>query len=185
MKKLFTLSFVAAAGLALLAVSPAGADYLLVKDVLSTSGGHVESAGYLLDYSTGQTAVGQSQGSSYLETGGFWSWEPWGPVVGVEEEVLPGSVPNLFALSQNYPNPFNPQTHIVYQLPEAGPVLLTVYNVMGQAVCQLVDEQQPAGEHTVTWQGLDEAGRPVASGIYFYQLTAGEFVETRKMLLLK
>ena len=185
MKKLFTLSIVGAACLALLILSPASADYILVKDVLSTSGGHLESASYFLDYSTGQTAVGQSEGISYLETGGFWTWSPWGPAVGVDEEVLPGTLPGRFALEQNYPNPFNPQTHIVYQLPQAGPVMLTVYNVMGQAVCSLVDESQSAGEHAVTWHGLDGAGRAVASGIFFYQLVAGEFVETRKMLLLK
>jgi len=105
--------------------------------------------------------------------------------VGVDDEVLPGVVPERFALSQNYPNPFNPQTHIVYVLPRAGQVQLTVYNVMGQSVCRLVDEVQGAGEHAVTWHGQDGFGRAVASGIYFYQLTAGEFVETKKMLLLK
>jgi hypothetical protein len=52
-------------------------------------------------------------------------------------------------------------------------------------ICRLVDEKQPAGEHQIIWQGLDHLGRPVASGIYFYQLVAGEFVETHKMLLLK
>jgi hypothetical protein len=171
--------------MALLMVSAAQADYILVKDVLSTSGGHLASASYLLDYSTGQTAVGQSQGTSYVETGGFWSWEPWGGLVGVEEEVLPGTVPGRFMLSQNYPNPFNPQTHIVYELPQAGQVTLTVYNVMGQAVCLLVDGMQGAGEHVVTWYGMDDAGRAVASGIYFYQLVADEYVQTRKMLLLK
>jgi hypothetical protein len=185
MKKHFILPLVAVAGLSLLIVSAAVADYILVKDVLSTSGGHLESSSYLLDYSTGQTAVGRSEGSSYLETGGFWSWSPWGEAVGVEEEVLPGTVPDRFVLSQNYPNPFNPQTHIIYQLPRAGRVTLTIYNVMGQAVRHLVNETRAAGEHAVTWQGLDDAGRPVASGIYFYQLTAGQFVEIRKMLLLK
>jgi hypothetical protein len=185
MKKLFTLSFVCAAALALLIVSPVGAEYLLVKDVLSTSGGHLESASYLLDYSTGQTAVGQSQGTDHIETGGFWSWEPWGAAVGVEEEVFPGAVPDRFELSQNYPNPFNPQTHICYQLPHAEQVTLMIYNVMGQAVCRLVDGMQGAGEHEVVWDGLDRAGRAVSSGIYFYQLTAGEFAETKKMLLLK
>ena len=185
MKQSSILSFVCVAALVLAIVSPVGADYILVKDVLSTSGGHLESTSYLLDYSTGQTAVGQSEGTGYIETGGFWSWSPWGEAVGVEEEVVPGLVPDRFALSQNYPNPFNPRTHICYQLPRAGQVTLTVYNVMGQAVCCLVDGSQAAGEHEVTWDGLDDAGRAVASGIYFYQLTAGQFVETKKMLLLK
>jgi hypothetical protein len=185
MKKLSILAFVGAACLALLIVSPVQADYILVKDVLSTSGGHLESTGYLLDYSTGQTAVGQSQGTDHIETGGFWSWETWGPAVGVDEEEVSPVVPGRFELSQNYPNPFNPQTRILYQLPEAGAVTLVVYNVRGQAVCRLVDEVQEAGEHEVVWEGLDGAGRPVASGIYFYQLFAGQFAETRKMLLLK
>jgi hypothetical protein len=185
MKTLFDLALVGLAVLALLVVSPARAEYILVKDVLSTSGGHMESASYLMDFSTGQTAVGQSQGSSYIETGGFWSWEPWGGLVGVEEDVLPERLPDRYVLAQNYPNPFNPQTRIIYQLPQASQVALTVYNVMGQAICRLVDGPQGAGEHVVTWQGVDEGGRPVASGIYFYQLVAGQFVETRKMLLLK
>ena len=180
-----SMIFLSAIFFFLMMIFPAGADYILVKDVLSTSGGHLESAGYLLDYSTGQTAVGQSEGSSYLETGGFWSWETWGPAVGVEQEEDPGVVPEIFRLSQNYPNPFNPRTHIVYQLPRAGQVALVVYNVQGQAVCRLVDEQQGAGEHEVVWDGVDGAGRPVASGIYFYQLVAGQFAETKKMLLLK
>jgi hypothetical protein len=169
----------------LVMIFPAKADYLLVKDVLSTSGGHMESASYLMDFSTGQTAVGQSQGSSHIETGGFWSWEPWGGLVGVEEDAFPGRLPDRYVLAQNYPNPFNPQTHIIYRLPRVEQVRLVVYNVRGQAVCRLVDEEQGAGEHEVVWEGLDGDGRPVASGIYFYQLVAGQFVETRKMLLLK
>ncbi len=184
MKKLLYLSVLSLISLALLTVSPARADYLLVKDVLSTSGGHVESGGYLLDYSTGQVATGQSQGTDHIETGGFWAWSPWGVEVAVEEEISE-LVPQSFALSQNYPNPFNPQTTIRYQLPAAGRVSLAVYNVMGQEVCRLVDWDQAAGEHAITWNGLDEASRPVASGIYFYQLVADQFCEVRKMLLLK
>jgi hypothetical protein len=185
MKKLFNLALIGVAGLALLTVSMARADYILVKDVLSECGGHMESSSYLVDFSTGQTAVGQSQGTSYVETGGFWNWPPGGPSVGVEDEPVTETVPGRYQLSQNYPNPFNPQTHISYQLPQAAQVTLTVYNVMGQAVCRLVDGPQGVGEHAVTWHGVDDAGRPVASGIYFYQLVCGQFVETRKMLLLK
>jgi len=169
----------------LLMISTAQAGYLMVKDVLSTSGGHLESGSYLLDYSTGQVAVGQSQGTSHIEMGGFWSWEPWGGLVGVEDEQPPTAIPQRYELAQNYPNPFNPRTHIRYHLSQAGPVALTVFNVMGQAVCRLVVGEQAVGEHVVTWDGLDDAGCPVASGIYFYQLVAGEFCQIRKMLLLK
>jgi hypothetical protein len=168
-----------------LMVLNAEGDYLLVKDVLSTSGGHLESSSYLLDYSTGQTAVGLSQGTSHIESGGFWSWSPWGEVVGVEDEAWSDPLPDRFELSQNYPNPFNPETRIRYRLPQTAHVDLSVYNVMGQVVCRLVDRQQAAGEHVIIWNGRDEAGRPAASGIYFYRLVSGEFHQTRKMLLLK
>lgn len=184
MKKLFTLSLVGTACLALLIVSPARADYLLVKDVLSTSGGHLESSSYMLDYSTGQTAVGQSAGTDHIETGGFWGWALWGPEVPVEEEALE-QMPGEYALLQNYPNPFNPETSIGYRLPQAGHVSLMVFNVTGQMVRRLVDWDQTPGEHVVIWDGSDELGQPVASGIYFYQLVTGDFHQVRKMLLLK
>jgi hypothetical protein len=170
--------------LALLTVSPAQAAYLLLNDVLSTGGGHVESAGYLLDYSTGQVAVGQSMGLDHIESGGFWGWQLLPPAVAVEEET-PELLPSSHALSQNYPNPFNPETHIGYQLPAASHVSLVVFNVTGQIVCRLVDELQMPGSYTATWKGVDQSGRAVASGIYFYRLTCGEFQQVRKMLLLK
>ncbi len=184
MKKTLFLTALSVIFFAFLAVSPAQSGYLQVNDLLSTSGVHVESGSYLLDYSTGQTATGQSQGTDHIESGGFWAWSPWGVEVAVEEEILE-LMPDSYVLSQNYPNPFNPHTTIRYQLPEAGYVYLAIYNVTGQQVRRLVDWDQAAGEYAVAWNGLDEASRPVASGIYFYQLVAGEFCEVRKMLLLK
>jgi hypothetical protein len=89
-------------------------------------------------------------------------------------------------LRQNYPNPFNPATTIRYQVAKTGPVTLKVYNVAGQRVRTLMDGTARAGEvHEVRWRGLNDAGGPVASGVYFYRLVAGGFVETRKMVLLK
>ncbi|UCE23893.1 MAG: M20/M25/M40 family metallo-hydrolase, partial [Candidatus Zixiibacteriota bacterium] len=96
-----------------------------------------------------------------------------------------GNTPNSFALSQNYPNPFNPMTDICYSLPAAAHVRLSVYNILGQMVTTLVDERKTAGTHTVRWDGTDEAGRMVATGIYLYQLRADDYIESRKMLLLK
>ncbi len=170
--------------LTLMTVPPAWGDYLLVKDVLSSSGGHVESAGYLLDYSTGQVAVGQSGGTEHIEMGGFWVWALWEPAVAVEERVFE-AVPARYVLLQNYPNPFNPETRIGYQLPEAGRVRLVVFNVTGQEVRRLVDGDQAPGEYRVIWDGRDELGRSVASGIYFYQLVCGQFQQVCKMLLLR
>lgn len=95
------------------------------------------------------------------------------------------SRPQAFSLSQNYPNPFNPQTSMRYALPQDAHVRLTVYNVLGQKVAKLVDEHQQPGYKTVSWDGKDEKGNPLASGVYFYRLEAGKFTEVKKMLLVK
>lgn len=95
------------------------------------------------------------------------------------------SVPLTFELSQNYPNPFNPSTTIRFSIPNAARVELKVYNILGQVVKTLVDQQQEAGVYQVVWDGKDERGRNVSSGIYLYQIKAAGFIETMKMLLVK
>jgi 5'-nucleotidase/UDP-sugar diphosphatase len=94
-------------------------------------------------------------------------------------------IPQTFELHQNYPNPFNPETQISYSLPEGAKVKLTIYNVLGQRVLVLVDEYQSAGMQTVIWDGRNENGEKVSSGVYFYKLQAGEVVQTKKMSLMK
>lgn len=96
-----------------------------------------------------------------------------------------GPVPKAYALIQNHPNPFNPRTVIEYHLPEDADVLLQVYDVTGQCVRRLVDGTMCADYWSVAWDGRDQEGRRVASGIYFYQLRAGGFVATKKMVLLR
>ncbi len=93
--------------------------------------------------------------------------------------------PQSFQLDQNYPNPFNPITQIKYHLPESGLVKLIIYNTLGQEIRRLVHEKQPAGIHQIYWDGRDNEGRMVVSGIYIYQIAAGEFLCQRKMILLK
>ncbi len=93
-------------------------------------------------------------------------------------------------LGQNYPNPFNPTTRIEYRLPETGPggkarVSLIVYDVRGAKVRELVNGTQPAGKHVVDWDGRNDAGQTVGSGVYFYRMTSGAFSDVRKMVLLK
>jgi hypothetical protein len=85
-----------------------------------------------------------------------------------------------FLLAQNYPNPFNPETDITFTLPEASNVTLTVHNILGQVVEELVDSEMQAGYHRVSWNGQN-----AASGVYFYRITAGQFSDTKRMLLLK
>jgi hypothetical protein len=95
------------------------------------------------------------------------------------------AIPKSFALYQNHPNPFNATTTISYELPESGHVLLEVFNIMGQKVAVLVDGQQSAGLHKIIWKGIDANGNNVASGIFIYRITAGDFADMKKMVLLK
>ena len=94
------------------------------------------------------------------------------------------ALPQGFALGQNYPNPFNPSTIIPYQLPTAAPVRLEVFNVLGQRVATLVDEERPAGFHAAVWDATNAAGQAVAAGVYMYRLTAGGEQHTRRMVLI-
>ncbi|MDX9856310.1 MAG: LamG-like jellyroll fold domain-containing protein [candidate division Zixibacteria bacterium] len=94
-------------------------------------------------------------------------------------------LPEQFELSQNYPNPFNPSTQISFTVPVAQDVRLDIFNVLGQRVTTLVDGRVEAGGHIVTWDGRDQSGSLVSSGVYFYRLQSSEFAETRKMMLLK
>jgi hypothetical protein len=98
----------------------------------------------------------------------------------------PSNRPLVFDLKQNYPNPFNATTQIQFALPQAANVKLEIFNVLGQKVRTLVDEELQAGYKQVAWDGTDEVGKSVATGIYFYRLRAeGLFTEMKKMLLVK
>lgn len=95
------------------------------------------------------------------------------------------AIPENFSLTQNYPNPFNPETDIEYALPVDCQVKLTIYNILGQKVTTLVDEYQTAGYKTIHWNGKDEQGNLVSSGIYFYKVQAGDYTATKKMVMTK
>ncbi len=99
------------------------------------------------------------------------------PPTSVEER---NATPEKFRLEQNYPNPFNPETNIKYQIPSTGNVMLKLYDMLGREVAMLVNEHKSPGTYTMTW---DASGH--SSGIYFYRLTAGSFVETKKLVLVR
>ncbi|UCH10377.1 MAG: right-handed parallel beta-helix repeat-containing protein, partial [Fidelibacterota bacterium] len=94
-------------------------------------------------------------------------------------------IPTEFALMQNYPNPFNPTTTIRYDLPVQSQVRLRIFDMTGRTIRTLVEANQHASSHRVVWDGRDHSGRPVATGIYFYELVAGDFKQVNKMVLLK
>ena len=98
-----------------------------------------------------------------------------------EVKVIPGA----FALHQNFPNPFNPSTEIRFDLPEAGNVNLAIYNLMGQKIRTLSSDNMTPGYHAIIWDGTNDIGSQVATGMYFYSIQSSEFQATKKMLFLK
>ncbi|MAP70896.1 MAG: hypothetical protein CMF81_03355 [Candidatus Marinimicrobia bacterium] len=111
-------------------------------------------------------------------------WTGESTALSVKDIVL--ITPEDYKLNQNYPNPFNPTTSIEYTLPIANQISITIYNIMGQEVANILPLQdKPAGTHRVTWNGLDRQGNKVASGTYFYTMRYGNFVKTKQMTLMK
>ena len=94
-------------------------------------------------------------------------------------------IPITFALHQNFPNPFNPVTTLSYDLPKESDVRLPIYDMLGKEITQLVNTTQIPGFKLVQWDATDSMGSPVSAGVYLYQVQAGEFVQTKKMVLLK
>ena len=98
-----------------------------------------------------------------------------------DESVLPTS----FNLNQNYPNPFNPITSIQYELPEDALVNITIYDMMGRNVKTLINGLQKAGYRSVQWNATNSSNEPVSAGLYIYTIQSGNFLQTRKMVLVK
>ena len=94
-------------------------------------------------------------------------------------------IPLQYVLHQNYPNPFNPTTQIKYDLPEDAMVNVTIYDMMGRVVKTMVNSQQNAGFKSVRWNATNDKGTPVSAGLYLYTIQAGQFRQTKKMVLLK
>ena len=148
---------------------------------------------YLIDSGTGETFDMRKQTRLAFTSGTSDGQKQFQIVIGTQKyvEEATGSLvlnPHSFSLGQNYPNPFNPVTDIGYQIPKYGSPIhttLKVYNILGQEVQTLVDEIQNAGYYTVTWDGLDNRGHQVPSGIYFYRIIAGDFKVIRSMVLLR
>ena len=94
-------------------------------------------------------------------------------------------MPDQFKIHQNYPNPFNPVTTLRYDLPEADLVNITIYDMLGREVKTLINQTQDAGYRSVIWDATNDYGKPVSAGIYLYQIHAGEYITTKKMVMLK
>jgi hypothetical protein len=103
----------------------------------------------------------------------------------IAESEIESTIPEQFELIQNYPNPFNLSTVIGYDLPKACQVNVEIFNLRGQSVACLYEDHQAAGHHEITWDGRDDHGQVVATGVYFCRLTAGDFNDVKKMNLVK
>jgi len=143
----------------------------------------------ILVSSLGQTFVGAAQhGNTFLEAGFLVLPFLRGSMAKAGGEE---GVPLTYALSQNFPNPFNPSTTIRYKLPHKSYVTIWIYNVLGQKVTTLVDQQEEAGRYAVVWKGRNDAGVQLSSGVYFYRFEAENlnshmaFASLKKMMLLK
>lgn len=115
--------------------------------------------------------------------GGPYCWEVVS--TGVEDKTDDDLLPTEYNLGQNYPNPFNSTTNIEFALPSRSHVNISVFNVLGQKVRTLVDNEYDAGEYVADWDGLAEDGSEVATGIYFYKLETEKYTSTKKMMVLK
>ena len=186
-------------------------DYVYAVNLFSGAAGLVENNGNSIgfpDYSTddrrivfqqvvaGRTTLRQINLDSTKITpaGASFSWlidaalPSWFVIpapVDVNDPTDNRGLPNAFSLSQNYPNPFNPSTRIDFTLPRAARVSLDVFNVLGQKIRTLALGLLTAGHRTITWDGTNDQRQVVSTGVYFYRLTAGEYVESKKMVLLK
>ena len=94
-------------------------------------------------------------------------------------------MPTKFGISQNYPNPFNPTTTLKYQLPEFSAVNISIYDMLGNLVKTLLNTSESPGYKSVQWNATNNQGEPVSAGVYLYKIQAGDFIDTKKMILLK
>lgn len=191
MKKISLLAFILAA-FVWLTFNQAKAQTSRVYWYTFDMGFAVSSAGNSTATSAvGQTFVGSSRQMNTLVESGFLADTLLrGPLVGVEAAE---QLPTVYALLQNYPNPFNPTTTIRYELPRRSKVELHIYNILGQHVATLAREEQDAGRYLIQWNGRNDAGLQVSSGVYFYRIHATDavsssgqiFVNTKKLMLLR
>jgi hypothetical protein len=138
-----------------------------------------DGLGYSL-VSKSRSGAGDPDTSAYWVISGVLNGSPGADDVVSGVKDITGFVPSEYKLQQNYPNPFNPVTNISYTIPETGLVSLTVYDVTGQEIAELINEEKPAGNYNTLFNASG-----LASGVYYYQVKVNDFISTKKMILLK
>ena len=168
-------------------------DHLAGSFTLNTAG----RFGFMPVYAdiAGDNQIGLKSGAQFyvtvndVKTSEVFTWTANGDRIEVNALSAANSnnqtLPNSYSLEQNYPNPFNPTTMIGFSMPVTGHARIEIFNVLGASVAVIFDGQAQAGDHQIVWDGRASDGTPTASGVYFYRLTADNYTETRKMMLLK
>ena len=156
------------------------------KNVFSNGGAVLTDEHYRIMVTVGQPFISVTGTSSNEPRVGFWHvlTQRQYNVVDELSETL-SELPAELHLLQNYPNPFNPVTVLKYDLPQRADVTLTIYDILGRQVRTLVSGIEEPGFRSVIWDATDDLGRHVGAGVYLYQIQAGDFTQTRKMLLLR
>lgn len=175
--------FIVVSGSPAVRVSDAKAqsNYRLRAHVIGAAGSPAASTGYRSDGTLGQpTPIGIAAKTNQELYAGYW-----GQVRSLTPTGTLAPVTLYNQLFQNYPNPFNPSTTIKYSVARSGPVEIKIFNVRGQKVKTLINENKLPGAYRVSWDGRNEAGTQVASGVYFYRLRIGTFHSVKKLVLLK
>ncbi len=170
--------------------NPTGVTYPLLEN------GSAVAAQYKVQYDW-FVLLDQEHKVYYIASGTLRGGDPQKIVSDLESEVVAlitttsvegahsNSLPTDFELKQNFPNPFNPNTTIQFQLPATSHMSLKIYNLDGQLIKTLISEQMTAGNHNVNWDGTNDLGIKVGSGLYFYRIQAGRFTTARRMILIK
>ena len=157
------------------------------KDVLDAAGSPSSSINFELDDAVGQpSAIGVAASANYSLSSGFFA--DLGVITAVESEDM-SIFAETFELSQNYPNPFNPSTTIHYSVPQKYSdglrIKLIIFSTNGQVIRSFTEEHKTLGSHTIVWDGTNESGELVSTGLYFYTVYMGDFKATRKMIFMK
>ncbi|MFC1501875.1 FlgD immunoglobulin-like domain containing protein [bacterium] len=174
-----------------IAFSQSSENYTIKKSVIDQAGSPSSSAGYSVRDAVGQPSdVGNMSSTNYSLSSGFLSGREMETAVDDEQEIDP-SLPRKFQLKQNYPNPFNPVTTMTYQLPHTAKVSLMILSMQGRMIRKWIPGQQQAGVYSIQWNGRDQSGKPVPSGVYLYQIevkggsSKNSFLDVKKLILIK
>ena len=158
-------------------ISTSFSQYQITNGVIGSGGTTVSNASYNFNSTIGESFIGKSVNATNQQQAGFWYVYQQTTITDVEDEEL---LPTVFKLEQNYPNPFNPSTIIKFAVPVKSNVLIKIYDILGSEVVTIVNEEVDAG-----WYQKSFDAYSYSSGVYLFRMEAGNYISTKKMMLIK